>query len=159
MLTLLSKNIYNKTTEPSGPQKNLVLKHLMHFKNLPYWQAFEFFSVDIMHNIFLGLYKDFATQYIQVPASGKELESEREKMEFSNRKYDVQLPPPATPSPPQTDDAAATSSMPPPQPPSRHSYDTRSSVSSNLHRDMPSSAGSDHTIRGKNKKNNGSDHS
>ena len=56
---------------------------------LPYWQSVEFFTVDIMHNIFLGIFKDFSTTYLQVPAAGKSLASEKAKMEFSNRQYNT----------------------------------------------------------------------
>ena len=116
---------------------------------LPYWQSVEFFTVDIMHNIFLGLFKDFCTNYLKVPAAGKALEASKDKMEFSSREYNIPLPRPSTPSPPGPLHQGPSVSAPLPKPTSQHSYGTRSAAS-NLHQEGSASAPSDGTIKGKN---------
>jgi hypothetical protein len=101
-----------------------------------------------MHNIFLGLFRDFSTNYLKVPEAGKALDAEKSKMEFGSRLYNVQIPNPATtvtPDPPRP-----SVSAPPPKAASQHSYGTRSAAS-NLHDQGSSSAGSDGTIKGKKK--------
>jgi hypothetical protein len=113
---------------------------------LPYWESVTFFTVDIMHNIFLGIFKDFSTKYLRVPAAGKSLAAQKEKMKFSNREYNTPLQPPPT-SRPRTE--AETSDMQPPPPQSHHSHDTRSAAASDLHNLPSSSGGSDRTIKGK----------
>jgi hypothetical protein len=132
-------------------QKNLASSNGVRYTvlhELPYWKSVEFFTVDIMHNIFLGLFKDFSTNYLQVPAAGKSLEAEKEKMEFSSRLYNVQIPQPANTV--TADTPAPGFSAPPAKPASQHSYGTRSAAS-NLHHQGSSSAGSDGTIKGKKK--------
>lgn len=82
---------------------------------LPYWKSVEFFTVDIMHNVFLGMFKDFSTQYLRVPAAGKALAAEKDKMAFGRRQYNVQLPPPPPPSPPHSQQAETSEMQPPPR--------------------------------------------
>lgn len=116
---------------------------------LPYWQSVEFFTVDIMHNIFLGIFKDFSTTYLQVPAAGRSLASEKAKMEFSNRQYNTRLQPPDPPRPIRTLQEGTSNIPPAPKPLSHHSHNTRSAAPSDLHNAPSSSGGSDRTIKGK----------
>ncbi|KAH9809891.1 hypothetical protein DFH28DRAFT_1132675 [Melampsora americana] len=92
--------------------------------DLPYWKSIEFLTVDMMHNVFLGLYKDFSTNYLKVPAAGRALEAEKYKMEFSSILYNVLIAKLPTASTVAPDPPAPSVPAPLPKPALQNSYGT-----------------------------------
>lgn len=122
------------------------------FSELPYWKPVSFVTIDIMHNILLGLLKDLACAFLDIPSAGSALERQKESLALRNQQYNELVPPPQPPPPTTAPEPGPSQPVAPAPSQSHHSYNTRSS-NSNLHRigksDSASSNGSVQTIKEK----------